>query len=52
MTEETPHTNPLRTPLSDEEKKQVKMMFIFLGFILSAIIFVSIVIGVVSNILW
>jgi len=52
MTEETPNQNPLRTPLTTEEKKQIRTLVIFLGFIIMAIFTISLVIGVVSNSLW
>ncbi len=52
MTDETPNQNPLRAPLTPEERQQIRTLLIFLGFILMAIFAISLVIGVVSNSLW
>lgn len=52
MTDETHNQNPFRTPFTPEEKKQIRTLLIFLGFIIVAIFVASLVISWVSNSLW
>ncbi|MDX2077768.1 MAG: hypothetical protein SFZ02_15175 [bacterium] len=47
-----PSRNPILNPLSKEERQQIKTLLTFLGFIVTAVFIVGIIISIVSNSWW
>ncbi|HRF97128.1 MAG TPA: hypothetical protein PLZ51_18095 [Aggregatilineales bacterium] len=44
--------NPILNPLSKEERDQIKTLFTFLAFIVTAVFIVGIIVSIVSNSWW